>query len=589
MPRRSVLPADPCENLMRPNPTALVVTLGIAIGLVFLAWWWPNRPVALPQPYPGVIESVSFGPFRGEQSPLTGNYPSDADITLAMDKLVGKVRGVRLYTSREGMETVPALAQARGMKVFAGTWLGTIPRVNQAEIASVIDLANRFPETIDRVIVGNEVLLRKDLPVETLIEHIRAVKAAIRQPVTYADVWEFWLRHPQLAAEVDFITIHVLPYWEDFPQPVEVGNTHLDNILAQVRAAYPDKPVVIGEIGWPSYGRDREQAVPSRVGLATFISNFLNKAQAEGIHYNLFEAFDEPWKNALEGTVGANWGLFDQDWTPKFDLAGPVVEEPRWPWGAGLAVLLILVFLGHQRERALRLSLGRAAVVGLVLAIATYGGSRAVFEAFYHSHMMAHEIWSGIKAAIALGVGLALSITSFRILTGDTRPAAGSVPAIGGDLVLTLGTIVAFALSFLIVVPVTTLMSEVLPPATISTLWPILPVDGRYRDFPTAYFGLIALAPIAIALVAAATGRDRFLVRLAFGHVFGRIEDKPPTTRGWFLLAVAIGFLALAVAMMIIEGTANHEAWVWALCMVLTSLPFLAGWRLRALRPVTPP
>ena len=36
-------------------------------------------------------------------------------------------------------------------------------------------------------------------------------------PVTYADVWEFWLRYRDVYEAVDFVTIHILPYWEDFP------------------------------------------------------------------------------------------------------------------------------------------------------------------------------------------------------------------------------------------------------------------------------------------------------------------------------------------------------------------------------------
>jgi exo-beta-1,3-glucanase (GH17 family) len=575
----------PSESLMRAITPAHAVTLCVAIGLTFLAWWLPNRPVTLAQPFDGVIESVSFAPFRGTQSPLTGNYPSDHEIAQALDALVGKVRGVRLYTAREGMEIVPGLAQARGLKVFAGAWLGQVLRVNQAEVSSLIDLANRFPDTIDRVIVGNEVLLRRDLPVEKLIEHIRSVRAAIKQPVTYADVWEFWLQNPQLAAEVDFITIHILPYWEDFPLPVEVGNAHVESILAKVRTTFPGKPVVIGEIGWPTHGRSREAAVPGRVELATFLTNFLHKATAEDIRYNVIEAFDQPWKSEMEGTVGANWGLFDSNWQHKFNFNKPIVEEPRWPWGAALAALLSIVFVVQRRARAARLGLGRAVLTGLLLAVATYGGSRAVYEAYFYAYMWAPQVWAGLKAVVALGLGLALSITAFRILTGDARPAAGSGPAIGGDLVLSLGLGLAFALSFLLVVPVSTLASQILAPATVSMLWPILPVDGRYRDFPTVYLALAAVAPLIISGVAAATGRDRFLDRLAFGHIFGRIDDIPPKGRGWFSLAVGLGFIAMAVALLILETPANIEAWAWGACMVMMSLPFFAAvrwrWRLR--------
>ncbi|WP_166646398.1 glycosyl hydrolase family 17 protein [Zavarzinia compransoris] len=563
------------RSVLKPAAVAL-----LALLLTFAAWWWPNRPVALPNPYDGVIESVSFAPFRGTQSPLTGNFPSEADIATALDALIGKAAGVRTYTALEGMQAVPELAKARGLKVFAGAWLGPLPRVNQNEIASLIDLANRFPGTIERVLVGNEVLLRKDLPVEKLIEHIRTVKAAVKQPVTYADVWEFWLRNPQLAGEVDFITIHILPYWEDFPLPVEVGNGHVAHILDEVRKAFPDKPVVIGEIGWPSHGRDREKAVPGRVQLATFITNFLNKARAEGIRYNVIEAFDQPWKSGQEGTVGANWGLFDENWQPKFDLSGPVVELPQWKLGFAAGALLILVVTAMRRERIAGYSPARLIAGGALLALAAYAGSRAGLEAWLFAYMPGPELWAAVKAAIAIGLALTFAATCFRLLSDDPRLPAGGWTVVGGQLLLLLATVLGFALGLLLVVGVTDdILVPILPQGTVSLLWPLLPVDGRYRDFPTVYVGLAALAPLVVALLAAWTGRDRFLDRLAFGRVFGTVRAGRPKGRGWVAGLAAAGFVAQAVALIAIETPDNVEAWYWAACLALFALPLAASVR----------
>ncbi|MDD3446979.1 MAG: hypothetical protein PHS60_16345, partial [Zavarzinia sp.] len=467
------------------------------------------------------------------------------------------------------------------LKVFAGAWLGTVPHINQAEIASLIELANAYPETIDRVIVGNEVLLRRDLPVETLIEHIRRVKAAVKQPVTYADVWEFWLQNPQLAAEVDFITIHILPYWEDLPLPVEAGNAHVDHILTQVKAAFPGKPVVIGEIGWPTHGRDREKAVAGRVEQATFLANFMAKAEAEGIHYNVIEAFDQPWKSAMEGTVGANWGLFDEAWRPKYDFTGPVVEFPQWPVGAAFAALMAIGLAVHQRRRAMEMSVARNLVAGLVVAVAAYAGSRAAMEAWFFAYMPGPETWATFKAVVANGVAITLVITCFRVLDDDRRARAGGWVVAAGEMMLVLATALAFALSFLLVVGVTDdILIPLLPPSTISLLWPLLPVDGRYRDFPTVYLAIAAVSPLIVAAIAAGTKRDRFLDRLAFGRVFGQLDRKPPRGRAWFGAFLAFGFVALAIALMVIEGAANREAWVWGACLVAMSLPFAASVRL---------
>jgi len=142
-------------------------------------------------------------------------------------------------------------------------------------MSDVIRLANAYPDTVKAIIVGNEVLLRGEQTPEALAAMLARVKQATGKPVTYADVWEFWLKAPQLANAVDFVTIHILPYWEDQPQPVEAGLAHLEAIVDKVRAAFPAKPILIGETGWPSEGRERENAVPSLVNQARYLREFM--------------------------------------------------------------------------------------------------------------------------------------------------------------------------------------------------------------------------------------------------------------------------------------------------------------------------
>ena len=130
-------------------------------------------------------------------------------------------------------------------------------------------------------------------------------------PVTYADVWEFWLRHRELASAVDFVTIHILPYWEDDPIAARAAADHVDSIRKRVAENFPGKEIVIGEVGWPSAGRMREGALPSPANQARVIADVLERGKRESFRVNVIEAFDQPWKRALEGTVGGHWGLFD--------------------------------------------------------------------------------------------------------------------------------------------------------------------------------------------------------------------------------------------------------------------------------------
>ena len=325
----------------------LLAILAVTVLGNFALWALPNRPQPLEPPPGGKLQSVSFAPFHDGQSPLTMVYPTKAQIEEDLKLLKDEVMAVRTYTSREGLEHVPALARKYGIKVMQGSWIGGKPILNEEEVQAQIRLANEYPDVIDKVIVGNEVLLRGDRTVDQLIEYIRYVKAHVKQPVTYADVWEWWLKYPQVADEVDFITIHLLPYWEDVPTSVEDAEERILEAYKTIRERFPGKPILVGEVGWPTAGRTRGPAETGLVNKARFINQFVRMAEREGFQYNIVEAFDQGWKSANEGTVGANWGLFSTDRERKFSLAGPVVENPYWvrhfALSSGLAVLAVLV------------------------------------------------------------------------------------------------------------------------------------------------------------------------------------------------------------------------------------------------------
>ena len=91
---------------------------------------------------------------------------------------------------------------------------------------------------VDSVIVGNEAVFRAqelnrdDLDTqrrkrsEDLIAKIQRVKREVRVPVTTAEVPNVWLEHPELASAVDYLAVHILPYWEGIP-----GSSAVDHAL----------------------------------------------------------------------------------------------------------------------------------------------------------------------------------------------------------------------------------------------------------------------------------------------------------------------------------------------------------------------
>jgi hypothetical protein len=158
-----------------------------------------------------------------------------------------------------------------------------------------------------------------------------------------------------VAAATDFITIHILPYWEDFPVPADQAAAHVDAIRRKLIAAFPSKEILIGEVGWPSAGRMREGALPSPANQARVIQDVLALAKRENFRVNMIEAYDAPWKRALEGTVGGHWGLIDDARQVKFAWGEAVSNHPLWRWqaggGIGFAVLVFAAALAARRKQ----------------------------------------------------------------------------------------------------------------------------------------------------------------------------------------------------------------------------------------------
>jgi exo-beta-1,3-glucanase (GH17 family)/cellulose synthase/poly-beta-1,6-N-acetylglucosamine synthase-like glycosyltransferase len=253
-------------------------------------------------------------------------------------------RAVRTYSVSNGLDQVPELASQFGLHVTLGAWISENEARNEKEIETAIALTKRH-RNIDSVIVGNETLYRSEVTnigpsVSELIAKIQRVKREVHVPVTTAEVWDIWLDHPELASAVDYLAVHILPYWEGIPADQAVD--HAVKIYQKLRQAYPGKRIVIAEFGWPSAGMNRRAAVPDKLAQAKILRDFVTRADAMGIDYSIIEAFDQPWK-VFEGSVGAYWGIFDAQRNPKFELSGPI-ETPNWHlrMAAALGIGLLL-------------------------------------------------------------------------------------------------------------------------------------------------------------------------------------------------------------------------------------------------------
>jgi exo-beta-1,3-glucanase (GH17 family) len=511
----------------------------LAAVFIVVGWSWLGAEQQMP-PSPLTkgekAHCISYAPFRTYESPFGPDQPVDPRAIEADLAQLSAITGcVRTYSVDHGLDRIAEIAKRYGMKVMQGLWLSPLPERNARELATVVRLAREYPETIAAVIVGNEVLLRREMSPRELARIIRDVKAQVAMPVTYADVWEFWLRHRELASDVDFITIHILPYWEDVPVPGRKAAQHVDAIRKQVASFFPDKEIFIGEFGWPSAGRMREGALPSRSNQARALHEVLALAQHENYRINLIEAYDQWWKRTLEGTVGGHWGLYDAvRRLPKFTWGGTVSDHPYWQWQAmGGIAMVVLIFavavVGSDRRRLPGLWLRVSAIALISAGLAGWTIENAALETFTLFDALRTGTWAMIALLLpVLGAAALARGQSVPTLAQVLGPKPKGLSALAWSMAVLQLVLVVIATQ-----------------AAVALVF-----ESRYRDF--------AYAPLAGAVVPLL-----MLARLKIAH--------PPTAE----LAFAITLLVSAVYIAISETFANWQAcWfaaglialAWTLC-----------------------
>ncbi len=347
--------------------SAFLVAAAFAAA-TYALWGWANRPDT-EAPWPKRVQGMAFSPFRADQDGRLNEYPSSAQVDEDLQLLAGRVYALRTYGTGGSLGDVPRLAAKYGISVAVGAWLDKDRSTDKAQVDKAIALAQAYRNVV-RVFVGNEVMLRGDLPLGEFTAYIDRVRQAVSVPVGTAETWATWLKFPELARHCDFLAVHLLPYWEGLDVEAAVDVAFQD--LQRVQRAYPDKQVIIGEVGWPSDGRTRGNAVASASNEALFLRRFLARADAEKIRYYIMEAFDQPWKAEGEGGVGAYWGVFDVDRQVKFEFTAPIVRIPEWRVLAGISVTIALLLLGlfYVHSGSLR-TRGRSMLAVVVYAAAT--------------------------------------------------------------------------------------------------------------------------------------------------------------------------------------------------------------------------
>jgi cellulose synthase/poly-beta-1,6-N-acetylglucosamine synthase-like glycosyltransferase/exo-beta-1,3-glucanase (GH17 family) len=362
-----------------------VVAVLLFVTAAHLAMWGVLEHRQQAPDFTGILPSTSYAPFEpGHTVDITADTEK---VRADLKKLAPLTRAVRLYSSTEGAELVPAIAAEFGLKVTVGVWIDKDSNRNNREIEAAIKIARRNSNVIG-IVVGNETVYRgEQVPIENLgplpeigiepdeaarilseesqrvrdaeaqpedkkaealrwavaennvhrlIKLIQRVKKSVNVPVTTGEIWNIWRDHPQLGYSVDFIAAHVLPYWENFTSDQAVDQAV--SMYQLLRNQFPGKRIMIAEFGWPSAGYNLRSAEPGPFEQAKVLRNFVTRAEAIGMEYNIVEAIDQPWK-FFEGGVGPYWGILNAAREPKFSWTGPIVNPDYWK----LATIAVLV------------------------------------------------------------------------------------------------------------------------------------------------------------------------------------------------------------------------------------------------------
>ena len=368
-----------------------VVAVLLCVTAVHAALWGVFRKEQQAPDFRGILPSLSYAPF--EPGHVVADVAADSEKVRAdLKKLSTLARAVRLYASTEGNELVPPIAAEFGLKVTVGAWINKDVERNEREIEAAINLARHNSDVIG-VVVGNETIYRGEQKIEGLIDLIKKVKKSVNIPVTTGEIWNIWRDNPELASSVDFIAAHVLPYWENFTDKQAVDQA-VDR-YELLRNQFPGKRIVIAEFGWPSAGYNLRNADAGTFEQAVVLRNFVARADAIGMEYNIVEAIDQPWK-FFEGGVGPYWGILNAEREPKFTWTGPVVNANYWK----LAIIAVLVGILLSLP-ILRLD-GATAMQALVLSAAANGVGAWVATVF--AYWAGHYFVFGSAFAMILGL-----------------------------------------------------------------------------------------------------------------------------------------------------------------------------------------
>jgi len=289
-------------------------------------------------------KAICYSGYREGQNPMESIYPSDDEILEDLKILEKDFDYIRMYDASQYTLRTLQLIKVKRIKLkvlltmnLLGeisnpdcSWGGnyTVTEIarniknNQAELEKVILYANQYPDVVCAVSAGNESVPEWNENLVSsgrILYFVKELKKRANKPVTYCDNVHYWKDHlREVANEVDFISIHLYPFWEGkyVPEAIEsvISGYHY------IKALYPQKEIVITETGWATKSNHvhAQTHIANEDNQKIFNSVIDTWTEKEKITCFFFEAFDETWKGSKDPyEPEKHWGYYDVYRKPK--------------------------------------------------------------------------------------------------------------------------------------------------------------------------------------------------------------------------------------------------------------------------------
>lgn len=287
-------------------------------------------------------KAICYSGYREGQSPKT-EVPSKEQIKEDLNILLADgYRYLRMYDPNTHAERVLEIIRENGMPMQCIIGIDSDPEVNNKdcpfvkaeyteeelaahakrndeELEKLIDMANRYPNEIAAVSIGNENTPSWGahmVPVDRLIRHAKRLKEGTNKPVTFCEGIFEWPQLGELAKYLDFISVHSYPL--HYRNSIDIALDENKKHYRQVKELYHDKQVIFTELGWSTRpNKAMLEGEANEENQARYIGELNEWLEQEQIIGFIFEAFDEPWKGSTPESSECNWGLYYVDRTPK--------------------------------------------------------------------------------------------------------------------------------------------------------------------------------------------------------------------------------------------------------------------------------